>query len=415
MTKKRWLSVAWMAIAVFSTYVCMYAYRKPLSAATFDNLQLWGYSYKVIVVVTQVLGYLTSKFIGIKIISELKPNQRIWLLLGLIFTSLVALFMFGVTPYPYSFIWIFFNGLPLGLIWGIVFSYIEGRKFTDFLATFLSVSFIVSSGIVKSIGRFFIEYFNITDFWMPFWVGVAFIPFLLISAFMLSKITPPNHEDILLREKRTPLNKLQRKQLFGAFAIGLSAILIANILMTIGRDIKDNFLVEFFQSLQLDSSVSIYAKTETIIGLIVLFLLSFMVLLKNNHKAFVTIHSIMILGFLCMIFSTWQFVAGNLSPFFWVLIQGVGLYTSYIVFQSLYFERFIASFRIKGNVGFLIYISDFTGYLGSCIILILKEFTKFEANWKDFFIQLNYWVGIGGVIAVIVSLIYFKIKLKKAH
>lgn len=415
MIKKRWLNVAWMAIAVFTTYVCMYAYRKPLSAATFDNLQLLGYSYKVIVVVTQVLGYLTSKFIGIKIISELKPNQRIWLLLGLIFTALTALFLFGITPYPYSFIWIFFNGLPLGLIWGIVFSYIEGREFTDFLATFLSVSFIISSGIVKSIGRFFIEYFHITDFWMPFCVGVSFIPLLLVSTFMLSKIPPPNEQDIALREKRIPLDKFQRKQLFSLFALGLSAILIANILMTIGRDIKDNFLVEFFQSLQLDSSVSIYAKTETLIGLIVLFLLSFMVLLKNNHKAFVTIHSIMILGFLSMIFSTWQFVVGNLSPFNWVLIQGVGLYTSYIVFQSLYFERFIASFRIKGNVGFLIYISDFTGYLGSCIILILKEFTMFEANWKDFFIQLNYWVGIGGAIAVIVSLVYFKIKLKTAH
>lgn len=415
MTKKRWLNIAWMAIAVFTTYVCMYAYRKPLTAATFDNLLLWGYSYKVIVVVTQVLGYLASKFIGIKVISELKDNQRVWLLLSLIFTSLAALFMFGITPYPYSFIWIFFNGLPLGLIWGIVFSYIEGREYTDFLATFLSVSFIISSGIVKSIGRFFIEYFHITDFWMPFWVGVAFIPLLLTSSFMLSKIPPPSVYDIALREKRIPLDKLQRKQLFGAFAIGLSAILVANILMTIGRDIKDNFLVEFFQSLQLDNSVSIYAKTESIIGLTVLFLISFMVLLKNNQKAFIIIHSIMIIGFLSMLFSTWHFVAGNLSSFYWIIIQGIGLYLSYIVFQSLYFERFIASFRVKGNVGFLIYMSDFTGYLGSCIILILKEFTMFEANWKDFFIQLNYWVGIGGVIAVVVSLIYFKIKLKKAH
>lgn len=407
MLKNRLANVAWIAIAVFVTYVCMYAYRKPLTAATYSGLELWGYSYKVIIVITQVLGYLLSKFIGIKVIAELNPKNRIYMLLGLIGISLLSLFLFAVTPFPYSFIWIFFNGLPLGLIWGIVFSFIEGRQFTDFLATFLSVSFIISSGIVKSIGRFFIENLGISDFWMPFTVGVVFIPLLLFSTWMLSKINPPTEIDKQLRQERTTLDKHQRKQLFHAFLIGLSAILAANILMTIGRDIKDNFLVEFFQSIQIDSSTSIYAKTETFIGLVVLLLLSFMVLLKNNSKAFFLIHGIMLFGFAAMLVSTYLYVNGLLSPLVWVLVQGIGLYISYIVFQSLYFERFIAAFKVKGNVGFLIYMSDFTGYLGSCIILILKEFSDFKANWGDFFITLNYTVALGGIAMVFVSFIYF--------
>lgn len=407
MLKNRLANVAWIAIAVFVTYVCMYAYRKPLSAATYNGLELWGYSYKVIIVITQVLGYLLSKFIGIKVIAELNPKNRIYMLLGLIGISLLSLFLFALTPFPYNFIWIFFNGLPLGLIWGIVFSFIEGRQFTDFLATFLSVSFIVSSGIVKSIGRFFIENLEISDFWMPFTVGVVFIPLLLFSTWMLSKISPPTEIDKQMRQERTTLDKHQRKQLFHAFLIGLSAILAANILMTIGRDIKDNFLVEFFQSIQIDSSTSIYAKTETFIGLVVLLLLSFMVLLKNNSKAFFLIHGIMLFGFAAMLVSTYLYVHGHLSPLVWVLVQGIGLYISYIVFQSLYFERFIAAFKIKGNVGFLIYMSDFTGYLGSCIILILKEFSDFKANWGDFFITLNYTVALGGIAMVFVSFIYF--------
>lgn len=415
MPKNKFASVAWIAVAVFSTYVCMYAYRKPISAATYDGLQLWGYSYKVIIVITQVLGYLLSKFIGIKIISELDPKKRIFLLLGLIGTSLLSLLMFAVTPYPYNFIWIFFNGLPLGLIWGIVFSYIEGRQFTDILATFLSVSFIISSGIVKSIGRYFIETWHVSDFWMPFLVGFVFIPPLLLSAFMLSKINPPTQLDISLRQKRVTLDKDQRKQLFSAFAVGLVAILAANMLMTICRDIKDNFLVEFFQSIQIDSSSSIYAKTETFIGLFVLVMLSSLVFLKNNRKAFYLIHTIMLLGFVSMIVSTWFYVNNQLSPLLWVIVQGIGVYTSYIVFQSLYFERFIAAFKIKGNVGFLIYMSDFIGYLGSCIILILKEFSDFKANWGEFFVQMNYFVGIGGIITVLISFVYFWLKLKKGN
>jgi len=90
MTKNRLAEATWIAVAVFATYVCMYAYRKPISAATYDNLKLWGYSYKVIIVVTQVLGYLLSKFIGIKLISELNPKNRVFMLLGLIGISLLS-------------------------------------------------------------------------------------------------------------------------------------------------------------------------------------------------------------------------------------------------------------------------------------------------------------------------------------
>ena len=403
----------WAAIAVFVTYLCMYAYRKPLSAATYEGLELWGYSYKIIIVVTQVLGYLTSKFLGIKIISELDNSKRIFLLLGLIGTSLLALLLFAITPYPYNFVWVFFNGLPLGLIWGIVFSFVEGRKQTDFLATFLSISFIVSSGFVKSIGRYLIESFGVSDFWMPFAVGTVFIPFLLISAWMLSKIPPPDEADKLLRTERTPLNSESRKKLFGAFAIGFIAILAANMVMTIGRDIKDNFLVEIFQSIKIDANVSIYTKTETIVGISVLILLSFMVLIKSNVKAFFTIHAVMIAGFMGIVVSTYLYTTGILSPFVWVITQGISLYSGYIIFQSLYFERFIASFKVRGNVGFLIYVSDFIGYLGSCAILIIKEFYGFKANWEYFFIYLNYFVGASGIVAVLISWIYFSRKIKE--
>ncbi len=97
-----------MASAVFLTYSAMYAFRKPLSAATFDGQVLWGISYKVILVITQVLGYLTAKFIGIKVIAELSKEKRFWLLIGLIATAELALVLFALTPYPYGFVWIFF-------------------------------------------------------------------------------------------------------------------------------------------------------------------------------------------------------------------------------------------------------------------------------------------------------------------
>ena len=80
----------------------MYAYRKPFTAATFEGLYWWGVQYKIVLVVAQVLGNMCSKFIGIKVISDMAPGRHIAALLGLAELSLVG---FGLTPFPYNFIW----------------------------------------------------------------------------------------------------------------------------------------------------------------------------------------------------------------------------------------------------------------------------------------------------------------------
>ena len=66
------------------------------------------------------------------------------------------------------------NGLPLGMIWGLVFSYLEGRRQTELLGAGLSVSFIFSSGVVKSVGKVLMQDFGVTQMWMPFLTGLIF-------------------------------------------------------------------------------------------------------------------------------------------------------------------------------------------------------------------------------------------------
>jgi hypothetical protein len=62
-----WLS-AWCVLAAFGTYFCMYAFRKPFTAAGFQDTTVWGLDYKTVLVTAQVLGYTFSKFLGIKVV-----------------------------------------------------------------------------------------------------------------------------------------------------------------------------------------------------------------------------------------------------------------------------------------------------------------------------------------------------------
>ena len=187
LTDSRLFFIAWCMIAAFGTYFCMYAFRKPFTAGTYSGLNLWDIHYKSILIISQVVGYMLSKFIGIKVISELKSSQRKKLIICLILIAEMALLFFGLTPYPYNFIFLFLNGLPLGMVWGIVFSYLEGRRFTEVLAMGLSISLIISSGILKTAYFEIHDWFpSVTEFWMPALVGIIFLPLFLLFVWMLS-------------------------------------------------------------------------------------------------------------------------------------------------------------------------------------------------------------------------------------
>ena len=46
--------IIWASIASFSTYFCMYAFRKPYTAATYDQIEVFGLDYKEVLILTQV-------------------------------------------------------------------------------------------------------------------------------------------------------------------------------------------------------------------------------------------------------------------------------------------------------------------------------------------------------------------------
>src|SRR5579862_2832516 len=66
------------SLAGFATYFSMYAFRKPFAAASFGAVEGWHYAldFKIALVLAQLIGYAASKFIGIKVLSSLRPTYR---------------------------------------------------------------------------------------------------------------------------------------------------------------------------------------------------------------------------------------------------------------------------------------------------------------------------------------------------
>ncbi|OGS70406.1 MAG: hypothetical protein A3F91_08055 [Flavobacteria bacterium RIFCSPLOWO2_12_FULL_35_11] len=412
-SKNKLYTIIHAIIASFGLYFCMYAFRKPFTIATYEAISFWGIDYKILLIIAQVLGYMLSKFIGIKIISELKPKNRGLLLVGMIFFAEMALLLFAVTPQPYNIVFMFFNGLPLGMVWGIVFSYLEGRRFTEILGVALSSSFIVSSGFVKTVGKFVMDDWHISEFWMPFVTGSLFILPLLFFIFLLEKLPNPDKEDQLLKTKRVPLTPKKRKKIFIKFAFPIIILVIFYVMLTAFRDFRDNFARELWDTLGYQDSASVYTTAEIPIAIAVLIMLGSLGFIKNNKKAFVMYHYLLLFGTILIGISTWLFQIQYISPFAWMSLTGFGLYICYVPFGCIFFDRMVAVFKIKGNSGFLIYIADSFGYLGSMLILIYKNFGQPSLSWLEFFIDGTYLIAILGTMITIMSLLYFRKKMKK--
>ncbi|WP_428330009.1 DUF5690 family protein [Mucilaginibacter sp.] len=400
------------AVASFGAYTCMYAFRKAFAAGTFTGQQYFHVDYKVWLVIAQIIGYTLSKFYGIRFIAEIKGNKRGITILMLIGIAWLALLGFAVVPAPYNIIFLFINGFPLGLIWGLVFSYLEGRRSTEFMAAVLSISLIFASGFVKTIGRTLLHILPISDFQMPFLTGAVFVIPLVLFVFFLELVPPPTAEDIKLRTKRTTMNATERKQFLQRFLPGIILTLIIYVLLTVMRDVRDNFEVEIWASLGVKSSM-IYTSTDTKISVIVLIVISLLILVRKNLRAFSIIHIMIIGGCVLIGASTILFSLKMINPTTWMTMAGLGLYLGYVPYNAIFFERMIATFHYKSNVGFLIYVADSLGYLGSVGLLMVKEFGRPNISWGQFFKEGVVFVAIIGGVCALLSLFYFLQKARK--
>lgn len=412
----RWLSKAPPAVfaafaiaTAFTTYFSMYSFRKPFSVGTFtgkvDLVILPLMDLKILFIISQVFGYMLSKFVGIKVISEMRSEYRAYALLLMIGVAHGSLLLFAITPAPYNAIWLFTNGIPLGMVWGLVFGFLEGRKLSELLGAGLSASYIVASGFVKTVGKAFIDA-GYSEYWMPFMTGLVFLPVFVLCVWLLGKLPPPTAEDEALRTKRKPMHNEDRWAFFKAFAPGLVILTALYVFLTAYRDFRDNFAREIWRELGHNGAM-IFTSTELPIAFGVLTVLGLLFLIKDNRIGMVAIHLVMITGSLMIGGSTMLHQAGMLSDFWWMVLIGLGLYLGYVPYGCVLFDRLIAAVGFMGTAGFMIYVTDAFGYLGSVSLMLYKTFGQPKLSWLSFFVKFTYVTSALCTICFAISLVYF--------
>jgi MFS family permease len=293
------------------------------------------------------------------------------------------------------------------MVWSLVFGYLEGRKSTEVLGASLSVSFIFSAGLGKTIGGMIMRDWQVSEFWMPFVSAALFFIPLVIFLWLIDKLPPPTPEDEALRSKRQPMSGKERMAFVKTFGPGLALLVASYAMLTIYREFRDNFSAEIWKSLGYGDKPGIFTQTETPVSIVVLISIAVLMVVKNNRTALLINHLMVVFGMVLVGVSTFAFQQGLLSAPIWMTLVGMGLYFGYIQFNSIFFDRLLAAFQYAGTVAFLINLADSCGYVGSVSVLFYKQFGQAQLSWLTFFMRSGYFLSIAGTVLMTGSLFYF--------
>lgn len=406
--------MVWAVVAAFGTYFCMYAFRKPFAVAQFDGLHVGDWDYKVIAVASQVLGYTLSKFIGIKVLTELKPNRRAWSIIALILLAELALILLAIVPAPWNLFCLFLNGLPLGMVFGLVISFLEGRRQTEALAAILCTSFILADGFTKSVGKLLLDS-GISQFWMPAGVGILFLLPLLGFVWMLSGVKQPSKRDIVARSERGQMTSQDRKSFIIRYAGGLIPLLLMYLMVTVVRSIRSDFAPEIWGSLGVTTTPELFSISELWVGLAVTLANGFAVLITNNYRAFRVAILICITGSGLLLAAAFGQHTGHLSGFTFMVLIGIGLYLPYVATHTTLFERMLAITRDRGSLVFLMYLADAIGYLGYVAVMMARNALDPGGDFMVFFLPMCYITGGLSITCMLACQFYFSRQQQLAY
>jgi hypothetical protein len=401
-----WHLALWSVTAAFGTYFCMYAFRKPFTAAPYADTDVAGIAFKTVLVTSQVAGYMCSKFIGIKVVSEMPPSRRPLAILLLIGIAELALVGYGLTPRPWNAVWLFANGLPLGMVFGLVLGCLEGRRVTEALTAGLCASFILADGATKSLGSWLLT-LHVPEDWMPAAAGLLFLPPLAVFVAMLARIPHPSVSDQEARSERSVMSRVERSQLFRRYALGLSLIVAFYLLITILRSIRADFAPELWRGLGEEAAPSLFTLSEIYVALGVVVVNGSLVAIQDNRQAFFGSLAVCGIGLVLLLGTLLGLQLGQLSGFAFMVLMGLGLYLPYVAVHTTVFERFLAMTRDRGNIGFLMYLADAIGYLGYVGVMLSRNLFPATEGFVGFFTWLGWLVAIASLLLLAGAWRYF--------
>eukprot|EP00919_Chromeraceae_sp_WS-2016_P065962 GHVR01156043.1.p1 GENE.GHVR01156043.1~~GHVR01156043.1.p1 ORF type:complete len:283 (+),score=20.59 GHVR01156043.1:272-1120(+) len=250
------------------------------------------------------LSYIVGKFPAMLYASAISREKVGWTLFG-VFTFAVV-FTLLVAPLS-SFnnfsvcMCVVFTSFFLSPIFPLLIRYLEGRRTTELQLAVFSLSYTVSPGVCRSVGRLVLNS-GVPVSHMPALLAIIAGVIFAVSIFFLHKTPKPNLEDVSQRSARHPITLKEQATFWWDWGFGLVPLVIVYVLIVTLRMFRDYFAPELWSELlEVDVGnvdTSLFTITELCTGLVTLIILSGMIKVKNNWVAFKLLFGVMCSGYI---------------------------------------------------------------------------------------------------------------------
>lgn len=407
-TAPPWVLTAYAALVAFVFYSSVYALRKPITAGYYPKAWYGGIELKTAVLLGQLAGYVASKYLGIVVCSQAPRNRLAFLLIGATATALASLLAFAICPPALMPLALFFNGLPLGITWGLMVRYLEGRRASDLILSVANMAMIVSTGVTKDTGRWLIESVEIGERWMPFATAALFLPLLAASLWALEQLPDPTERDVRERSNRAPMQPEDRARFLVLFGTGLISLAGVYAMLTVLRDFRDNYAIEMLHEAGADTAGGIFSQIEMLVAVGVLAVLGMLARVRDHHRALEIVYALMVMGIVGILAGTAAWRREWISTPAWLSIVGLGIYLAYIPFNAVLFERLIANVAFAGTSVFAIYVCDAAGYTASALVQVIRDLLFPESLRAESLAFLADAAGLIGLPLFAISWLVFR-------
>ncbi|MBN2196552.1 MAG: hypothetical protein JW751_27315 [Polyangiaceae bacterium] len=398
-------------LAGFVLCLGAFALREPFLAASLGGeLSFFGAPHIGIhraCIIAQSLGLLLSQLLGATAVVELDPGRRVPALGIVLGLGELALVVLALAPPTLAPVCLLVNGLALGLVWGLAFSFLEGRRVSDGLGAAAAAGYLLAGGVMRSVGDALLSS-GVPGLWVPAAAGaLAAVP-LAGALWMLSQFPPPDRQDEAERLFRAPMSRAMRWQFLRASALGLGLLLVAHASLSGYRELRARITLDLWGLSGCPDAPNVLTPVELPVAVAAVVAVGILMVVRDQHRALVAIHGLILLGLAFIAGSTTLHLVGVLEPTPWMILVGAGLFLVHVPFTCVLFDRMVAALGMVGTAVFMVFVAGGFGQLGRLVVLGTELVRGSLVGSLHSFAFVSLGVSVAAAVLVTMSALYFR-------
>ena len=306
-------------------------------------------------------------------------RRRLATLTTMLITSMllegVGIWAFAAHP-PLQVVCVFLSSfLSSGLYGACYGAYLEGRRSTETLLAIVSGFLIYAGNLARGCASWVLS-LGVPPDLMPLAIGAVACPLACALIALVHRAPGPNAADVAARSKRTPMGPAERAAFLRRFGPGLACMLLGYSMLTGARSFRDFYASQLFAASLGVASPPPYVYVVADLPGSVLACLALVALnrVADNRRCLRRMMQSIVVGAAFLALSTLLFRCGALGGVVWQMALGVGIFVTYSVYGTPFFDRLFAAAAAEGTATFLVFLADFCGYVVTIVILLLQNF-----------------------------------------